>query len=183
MASAALDLIGAARHGDVTALGALYDVHAARLLRIAFRVLGTADDAEDVVHDVFVGLPEALRHYDERGRFDAWLAQITVRTALMRRRRDQRRRTDVQLDAIGASAPEPSADVRIEMLDVHRALAELPETLRDVYLLHQVEGFSHLEIGELLHISPGASRVRLTRALDALRRLLRAHSDDSSTGS
>ncbi len=165
-------LIRDARLGRAGALGALYEQHAARLLRVAWRITGAVDDAEDVVHDVFVGLPEALRHYDERGRLDAWLAQVTVRTALMRRRRERRQYAETADTSNLAHTPD--AALHAELIDVERALTSLPDAIRDVYLLHQVEGFTHAHIGTLLGISPGASRVRLCRALDALRVALHA---------
>src|SRR3954464_9809113 len=80
------DLTARASAGDAAALGRLYDRHAAPMLAIAYRLLQSRADAEDVVHDVFVGLPEALRRYDERGAFASWLRKITARVALARLR-------------------------------------------------------------------------------------------------
>src|SRR5213592_1845061 len=65
------DLVGGVRDGDPAALGLLYDAFGAGLFRLAYRLTGTREDAEDVVHDVFVGLPEALTRYEERGRLGA----------------------------------------------------------------------------------------------------------------
>src|SRR5215207_9643087 len=84
------DLVARLRRSDDDALGALYGRFATPLLRLAWRLLGSRDEAEDVVQDVFVGLPLALRRYDERGAFAAWLKLVTVRTALMHRRRGMR---------------------------------------------------------------------------------------------
>lgn len=91
----------AIRAGSSDALAALYCRHAAALHRLAYRLTRTSQDAEDVVHDVFVGLPEALAHYEERGALLSWLKRITARVALKRlrpqkRRREPRRRPDVR---------------------------------------------------------------------------------------
>src|SRR6266487_1253667 len=86
------DLVGGVRNGDPAALGLLYDAFGAGLFRLAYRLTGTREDAEDVVHDVFVGLPEALTRYEERGRLGAWLRRVTARVALMRLRGQARRR-------------------------------------------------------------------------------------------
>lgn len=166
-------LARAARSGDAAALGGLYDAYADSLYRTAYRLSGNADDAQDIVHDCFVGLPQALRQYDERGNLAAWLRRVVVRLVLMRRRGDDRRRED-SLDATPspALASASRTDARAELDDVRRVIDALPIALRDVFVLKQIEGYSHEEIAQILGISAGASRVRLTRALDALGRAL-----------
>jgi len=165
------ELIQAARAGEPSGIGGLYDRYADALFRTALRLMASVPDAEDVVHDVFVGLPEALRHYEERGRFDAWLTRITVRVALMRGRQSKRR-YEGPLDEAATISGDASDDAA-ERDELRRAVMSLPARLRDVLVLKQIEGYSHEEIGALLGISAGASRVRLARALDALRRKLR----------
>src|SRR5688500_5068368 len=85
------DLVAAARADTVPALAALYREHAPALLRVCARVGGSAADAEDVVHDLFAGLPELLRGYREQGRLGAWLRGVAVRLTLDRRRLQRRR--------------------------------------------------------------------------------------------
>lgn len=75
-------LVERVRGGSVDALGLLYERHADRIYRAAFRILLAESEAEDVLHDVFVGLPDALVRYTERGSFAAWLRAVAVRTAL-----------------------------------------------------------------------------------------------------
>lgn len=165
------ELVGRTRAGDASALALLYERYAAALFRTALRLAGSAAEAEDVVHDVFVGLPEALRRYDDRGRFEAWLTRVTVRVALMRIRHGRRRR-EAPLKLAASAEAAGRADAGTEHVELRRALAALPDGLRAVVVLKQIEGYSHEEIGALLGISAGASRVRLARALAALRRLL-----------
>ncbi len=161
-------LITAARAGSAEALGVLYTRFGASLYRLAYRLTGSPDDAEDVVHDVFVGLPEALRHYEERGTLAAWLKRVTARVALMRLRQRGRRR-EVALDAT-LSAGDPSADEQHTAL--RAAVDALPHPLRCVLVLKEIEGYSHAEVGDLLGISAVASRVRLNRAMKRLRKVL-----------
>ncbi len=165
-------LVVLARAGAATGLGGLYDRYAARLLRVAWRLTGSATDAEDVVHDVFVGLPAALRRYEHRGTIEAWLAQVTARAALMRVRSGQRRREADLSDAITVVSGSRT-DLAAEYADLERQIATLPDALRDVFVLREIEGFTHDEIADLLDISARASRVRLSRALVALRSALR----------
>ena len=152
--------------GDRAALGALYDRYASVLLGVAFRLLMSKPDAEDVVHDVFVGLPEALRKYEERGAFVSWLKRVTARVALSRLRRDEVR--GAAIDA-GVGAPPRDHEVAI---DLEAAVAALAPSLRAVLVLKDVEGYSHVEIAEMIGITVGASKVRLHRALRALRETL-----------
>ena len=161
-------LIDRVRAGDPHALGQLYDEFAPRLLRVARQLLGSREDAEDAVHDMFVGLPEALRRYEEHGTLRAWLTTRTVRLALMRLRSAKRRREDTLADTDHV-AHHASADIGVGMADLERAIAALPDTLRTVFVLRQIEGLSHPEIATLLGISEGNSRVRHTRALEHLR--------------
>ena len=162
------ELVARVRAGALEALGGLYARHAARLMALAYRLTGSAQDAEDVLHDVFLGLPEALRRYDERGSFDGWIGRVTARAAITRLRA-RGRRHEVPLTAHSA-APGSAADDRAALAD---AVGRLPDSLREVFVLKEVEGYSHAQVAELLGISVGASEVRLCRAVKALRDMLR----------
>lgn len=161
------EVIVRARAGGRSALAQLYDWYAADLLRLLSRLLASHADAEDVVHDLFVGLPEHLTRYQERGTFRSWLRVTAVGMARMAMRRDHRRAQVLTREAT-ATPPARSNDPHAA-LDVERAVDALPDTLRMVFVLKQWEGYSHEEIARLLDISPGASRVRHSRALDLLR--------------
>lgn len=162
-------LAAQARTGSPSALGAIYDRHAAMLFRLAYRMLRSAEEAEDLVQDLFVGLPEALRRYDERGRLDAWLRVICTRMALMRLRSTRR-----LLDSSGdEAAPGESENRLAARITIESALARLSEPLRLVFVLKEVEGYSHAEIALMLGIREGTSEVRLHRATRALRTILR----------
>jgi RNA polymerase sigma-70 factor (ECF subfamily) len=140
-------------------------------MALAYRLTGSPDDAEDILHDVFLGLPEALRRYDERGSLESWLKRVTARVALTHLRSQDRRR-EVQLDDALVSPPSGAADRLGDLVAVQRAIDALPETQRVVFVLREVEGYSHAEIGELLDITANASEVRLHRAITSLRRTL-----------
>ena len=161
-------LVTSARAGSSDALAELYVNFAAPVMALAYRLTGSTHDAEDVLHDVFLGLPEALRRYDERGSLDGWIKRVAARVALTRLRAAARRR-EVPLDA----GPEPARDAEARMLDdraaLERAIARLPDSLRVVFVLKDVEGYSHAEIAALLGISRAASEVRLFRAVRRLR--------------
>ena len=159
-------LLSRIRAGQSEALGELYHRFAGSLGALAQRLTGSRQDAEDVVHDVFLGLPEALKHYDERGHFDAWLRRVTARVALTRVRIRQRRGER----ALENDVPdEPTATSLDDKLALARAVDALPDGLRTIIVLKMIEGYSHEEIAVLLGITPRASEQRLYRAVKALR--------------
>lgn len=168
LADPSSDLLAEARRGSPAAIELLYDRFAAVVARVAYRITGSLDDADDVVQDVFVGLPEALRGFQGSGTLEGWIHRVATRTALMRVRRDRR----------GTLLPElpdrrsASTDAIAAKLTLEAVLLRLPETLRLVFVLKEMEGYSHAEIGSLLGIRAGTSEVRLHRAMKRLRELL-----------
>jgi RNA polymerase sigma-70 factor (ECF subfamily) len=159
-------LVSRIRAGQPDAIAELYARVAGGLGALAQRLTGSRQDAEDVVHDVFLGLPEALKHYDERGQFDAWLRRVTARVALTRLRSRQRRRERTLESGVPQRATALSLD---DKLALATAVDSLPDGLRTVIVLKMIEGYSHEEIARLLGITPRASEQRLYRAVKALR--------------
>lgn len=164
-----LDL-AAIRRGEPEALAACYRQHAPAMLTLALRLTASRSDAEDIVHDLFVGLPEALAQYQERGRFEAWLSRIVVRLALQRHRAQRRAVDPAVLDQF--SAPElvgSDAWLRQRVFDAVRSLSP---ALRVVFVLRALHRFAHADIAALLDITVATSEVRFHRATRELRRLL-----------
>jgi len=144
----------------------VYERYGGQLLRLLARLLGSREDAEDALHDLFVGLPEGLSRYQHQDHFGGWLRRVAARLALMRLRAD-RRHPHISLDGLATldRLPVNAGDGT----DIERALAKLDFKLRMVFVLYHVEGFSHAEIASLVGITSGASRVRLSRAVASLR--------------
>jgi len=157
------------QQGSLDALEELYRASSADLLRLATRLTREPAEAADVVHDVFVGLPVALRQYDERGQLGAWLRRVTARTVLQRAR--TRRRAEARDGRYAADRPDSTAALD-GTITAEDALARLPLALRSVVVLKELEGMSHGEIAKTLGISATASRLRLWRGLEKLRHLL-----------
>ena len=168
-------LVARVHDGDAEALATLFRRHAAWLHRVVRRVVDSDDEADDVVQELFVGLPEALAHYVERGALAAWLARVALRIALARRRRDRRREERAPGDAdahLFHGTTCPTDDTLLDRVALEAAVARLPEPLRHVVLLRIVAGCSHADVAATLGISEGAARVRLHRALHLLHRSL-----------
>lgn len=159
----------AAAGGDRQAFERLYRAHAGRVYSLCLRMLADQSLAEEVTQDVFVRVWEKLPGFRGDAAFTTWLHRVTVNVALTRRKtvgiRDGRLADDEALDG----APARSEHVG-ERLDLEGAIAQLPRGARTVFVLHDVQGFTHEEIGEQLGISPGGSKAQLHRA----RMLLRA---------
>ena len=165
------ELILRVKLGNPEALAAIYSRYADSLMALAYRLTGSAEDAEDVLHDVFLGLREALRHYEELGSVESWLKRVTARVALSRLRAAKIRRETMTADFSTVSASGAAYPIHDDWL-VKRAIDSLPPALRTVFVLKEVEGFSHAEIASLLGITSGNSEVRLHRAVKELRQRL-----------
>ena len=170
-------LLDRLRAGDADALTQLFARHGERAYATAYRLTCSVDDARDVVQDVWVALPDASVTYEGRGSFEGWLNRLVVRTALMRLRSAKRRRESALPDDASTDAPQAARrdapDAILDRMAIEQALAALPEHLRAVFVLREVEGYSHAEIAEVLGLRKGTSEVHLFRARQQLRALLR----------
>jgi RNA polymerase sigma-70 factor (ECF subfamily) len=160
--------------GDAGALGQLFEAHASLVHRTAYALMLSADEADDIVQDVFIGLPEALKHYAERGSFESWLRQVTVRTSLMRLRVARRHHTITDLEAASLSSAAEQEAIPLR-LSLANALRSLVADQRTAFVLKVVLGYSHAEIARLLSVRQGTVEVRVFRATRNLRKLLKEH--------
>ena len=161
-----VDDVARAARGDPTAFERVYRRHHGRVHALARRMLGS-DEAEDATQEIFLRAWRKLGSYRGEAAFSTWLHRLAMN--LLVRRADRVRRivtTTATLDGEARAAADPSVDAR---LDVDRALAALAPGLRAAVILHDIEGYSHAEVGELLDISMTAARMRLYRARVALR--------------
>ncbi|HEX6938774.1 MAG TPA: sigma-70 family RNA polymerase sigma factor [Longimicrobiales bacterium] len=166
-------LVQRARLADAGALEALYAQFSRAVYRIAYRLTQSEADAEDILQDVFAGLPEALRTYEGRGRLEDWLKMVATRRSLMVLRQ-RRRRREVSLEGTVGYQPVERAEPVVDRVALQRALARLPDPLRAVFVLKEIEGYSHEEIGKLMGIGPHGSASKLHRARKLLRDRLRS---------
>jgi RNA polymerase sigma-70 factor (ECF subfamily) len=155
--------------GDVVALGELYDRYARDVWRTVRRVLLDAPDAEDVVHGIFVKLPQMARSYDGRANCRAWLSGIAVRFALRHKRGTGRFRrmlgafSGLATRTAGAD-PERATGAREELAMFEAALARLGEKKRAAFVLVELEGLSSDEAAAALEIPAATVRTRLFHA-------------------
>jgi RNA polymerase sigma-70 factor (ECF subfamily) len=157
------------RDGDETGFAQVYHALGRRLYGTALRMLGQAEEAEDAIQEAFLTL------YRRRSELDpalagAWLKRVLVNGCIDRIRR-RRRRPETGLTE-EERIPGPEMRKSGAHIDLQRATARLPERARLVFILHDVEGFGHREVADLLGVTEGASKSQLFRARGLLRRSL-----------
>ena len=184
-------LIERLRAHDSLAFEALMRRHNRRTFRIARSVLGDAASAEDAVQETFLSLFMNLHRYSPQGKFSAWLARVALNQALTIRR--QRMKNPVSLEEAEHAADHAPVETAhpFSVTDRHaesmharalleRAVDALPDGLRPVYMLRQVEGMSGAETAACLELNPTTVRTRLHRAQKLMRAHLTGLLDDES---
>jgi RNA polymerase sigma-70 factor (ECF subfamily) len=172
-----LELAQRCRRGDAGAFEELYRAHAARLYGLVLRMTGSTSDAEDLLQEVFLQAHRKLAGFRGESTLGTWLYRLAVNQSLdfLRSRQGKMSRTTGSLDEDGAAepaAPAPPIPAAISRLDLERAIARLPEGCRAAFLLHDVEGFGHQEIGDMLGVSEGTSKSQVHKARMKLRAML-----------
>jgi len=170
----------AARGGDERAFRRLVETHMRAVYALGYRILGDADDADDVAQETFVRAYHALERYDERYSFYTWLRAIATRLALNEIARRKRRRTDggAAFEVASETVIDSAADAVEHMADaelrqsVERGMAGLPPEYRAVLVLRAEQDLSYAEIASVLGIPEGTVMSRLHRARAMLRRAL-----------
>jgi len=166
------DAVSRARAGDAAAQEAIYRAFQKPVRTLARRLVPRPSQAEDLAHDVFVEVLQSLAQYDGRGSFAGWIRTITVRKCLMHQRSPWHRGLRWIEGLAPADAEPADAGRGSESLDLERALAQLGDTARAVVWLHDVEGYTHAEIGAQFGASASFSKSQLARAHERLRELL-----------
>lgn len=165
-------LAKAARGGDQSAFAGLVRLHQRRAYLVARAIVTVHEDAEDAVQDGFVRAYQAMNRFDPSQSFGPWLNRIVANAALDIARRRKVRSTDELTDALRSPFRDPAEDAELKGR-LAEALAQLPERARSVIVMHDVEGFTHAEIGEMLGIPGGTARSDLHHARLKLRGLLK----------
>jgi RNA polymerase sigma factor (sigma-70 family) len=168
-----------AKTGDLEALARVYRSYEGLVYTMARRICRTEEDAEDVLQETFLEVCRSIKRFrgSGPGSLTAWLKRIAASKALMRVRREKYRDAD-DLPEDGAAVGVAAADVGLQ-LDLETALMRLPETSRAVVWLHDVEGYTHEDIAEMMGRTVSFSKSQLARAHVRLRGWLGGGHDDA----
>lgn len=166
-------LVSRVLNRDPAAERELYDAHVDRVYRLAYRLAGDPDQAAEYTQDTFVRVFDRLGEFRGESALSTWITSIALSVAYTGMRKIKRfRQRETDLDE---AAPMPSVRRQAEP-DLKSRLASaidaLPEGYRTVFLMHDVEGYTHEEIGTALGIQEGTSKAQLSRARARLRAML-----------
>ena len=170
-----LDLAGRIRAGEEAAFEALYRQHATRLYNLAVRMGGRQYDADDLLQEIFLLAYRKMDTFRGDSTLGTWLYRLAMNYCLDVLRSRQTRmnqRTDSIDEPDARPLASPAAVVgAVSRIDLERAIAALPAACRAAFLLHDVEGFGHQEVGAILGVSAGTSKSQVHKA----RRRIRTH--------
>jgi RNA polymerase sigma-70 factor (ECF subfamily) len=176
-----LELTQRAAGGDMQAFEEVYRRHQRRVYSLCLRMTQNVAEAEDLTQEVFVHLFKTLGSFRGESAFATWLHRLTTNRVLMHFRKVTSRKETLTEDG---TTPERALEGReaagqmpvLDHVALNRALALLPPGYRAVFILHDIEGYEHEEIGEMIGIAAGTSKSQLHKARRSLRKLLSASS-------
>jgi RNA polymerase sigma-70 factor (ECF subfamily) len=177
------EMIHRAKRRDAAAFEGLYKLHSRRIYALCLRMLGNISEAEDLTQEAFLQLFRKIHLFRGESAFSTWLHRMAVNLVLMR----LRRKTPPQVPLEGVvelsdantqylreiGRDDLSLNISIDRVCLERAVAQLPACYRLVFELHDVQGYKHTEIAEMMDCSVGTSKAQLHRAHKKLRVLLR----------
>ncbi len=178
-AASEAEVIRRAQRGDAQAFGLLFERHKARVYALCLRMTRNTAEAEDLTQEAFLHVFRKLAAFRADSALSTWLYRVTVNTVLMHFRKKSLATVSVEKqNPEGNSAPRefPMTDSRltgcVDRMALSRALAELPNGYRKIFLLHEIAGYEHREIAKALGCSIGNSKSQLHKARQRMRELL-----------
>ena len=160
-----LQLIKNCLNNDRASQKQLYQQHADVMLGVCYRYTKSLADAEDVLQEGFIRVFKNLQQYRHQGELGAWIRRIMVTTALNFLKRNARYQNDLSFDKIEMHpVAVENPEVLLDTKELASLIQQLPTGYQTIFNLHAVEGYTHVEIGELLGITDGTSRSQYARA-------------------
>jgi len=171
-------LVERCRRGDLAAFEELYRAHSGRLFSVACRMVGNTADAEDLLQEIFLTAHRKLEGFRGDSSLGTWLYRLATNHCLdfLRSRATRAGQITDALDddpTIADAGSKGLAEQTVTKMDLERALARLPEGCRAAFVLHDIEGLEHREVGDVLGIAEGTSKSQVHKARLRLRTLLR----------
>lgn len=168
------EIIAGCKRGDAQARRRLYERYASSMLAVCTRYAGDRETARDLLQEGFIRVFTKIGGYRGCGSLEGWMRRVFATTAL-----EQLRRADVLRQSVGTDEcldlPDecaPSAVERLSADELLQCVAELPDGYRTVFNLYAIEGYSHAEIADMLHIREASSRSQFARARQMLQQMV-----------
>ena len=171
------DLTKLAAQGNMAAFEEIYNRHHRRVYSICLRMLQNATEAEDLTQDVFIQLHRKIGSFRGDSAFTTWLHRLTVNQVLMhfRKRNVKFEKTTEEGETpvqVVSGTQNPRKMPVVDKIAIENAIEKLPNGYRNVFMLHDVEGYEHEEVARILGCSVGTSKSQLHKARLKLRKLL-----------
>jgi RNA polymerase sigma-70 factor (ECF subfamily) len=175
------DFVKRAQHGDADAFAALFLTHKARVYSLCLRMTSNTMEAEDLTQDAFLQVFRKIKNFRQDSAFSTWLHRITVNTVLMHFRKKSLRQVSLDEPYSNEEGGKARREIAtkdndlegcVDRIALTRAIKELPPGYRTVFLLHEVDGYEHQEIAEMLGCCTGTSKSQLYKAKLRIRELL-----------
>jgi RNA polymerase sigma-70 factor (ECF subfamily) len=176
------EAIRRAQRGDQLMFEHLYRLHSRRVYALCLRIAGNMTEAEDLTQEVFLLLLRQIHTFRGDSAFSTWLHRLTVNLVLMHLRRKSLPVVSIEANpdpdhnadppAIDVGAPDLLLEGSIDRINLERCIDQLPVGYRTMFVLHDIEGYEHNEIAEILGRSKGVSKSQLHKARLRLRELL-----------
>lgn len=181
------DLTRVAANGDMAAFEEVYKRHHRRVYSICLRMLQSPTEAEDLTQDVFIQLYRKIGSFRGDSAFTTWLHRMTVNQVLMhfRKRTVKYEKTTVEGDTpvqMVAGTANPERMRIVDKIALDNAIEQLPPGYKNVFILHDVEGFEHEEVARILGCSVGTSKSQLHKARLKLQKLLKKKANPRLVG-
>jgi RNA polymerase sigma-70 factor (ECF subfamily) len=176
-----LSLVKRAQAGDEQAFATLFQQHKTRVYSVCLLMTKDVAEAEDLTQEAFLQVFRAIGSFRGEAAFSTWLYRVAVNTVLMRLRRRKSPPTVSLDEPVSTDSPSLRRDFGkndlelsgvVDRIALRRAIQELPEGCRTIFALHEMEGYQHHEIAELLNCSIGNSKSQLHKAKLKMRDLL-----------
>lgn len=168
------DTVSRSMNGDVGAFEALYRENVGRVYAVCLRMSADRDQAEEYTQQTFIRAWRGIAEFRGESAFSSWLHRIAVNTVLVgmrsRRRLNAYVASSKEMSDIEEPSPRPEHGLS---MDLEAAIALLPPQARAVFVLHDIEGYTHDEIGEMLGVVSGTSKAQLHRARKILKEYLK----------
>ena len=173
-------LINDCLRGKRPAQKLLYEHFSSMMLSVCYRYTKSMDDAEDVLQEGFIKVFTYLHQYKSEGELGAWIRRIMVNTAINYLKKNRNYQTDLSFDDMPlhpVSYDDPA--ITLDTKQLADLIRQLPPGFQAIFNLHAVEGYTHVEIGEMLGINEGTSRSQYSRARALLVKWLNKFSQEA----
>ncbi|MFO7446072.1 MAG: RNA polymerase sigma factor [Ignavibacteriaceae bacterium] len=167
-----IHLVKESQNGNSAAFEKLYHLNVKRVYALCIRITSKSDIAEELTQDVFVRAWDNIKSFRGESLFSTWLHRLAVNVVLVHLRTQKRRLARFQslseIFSLRKKVEAPTA----RGVDIEKAIEALPNKAKIIFLLHDVEGYKHTEIAEMMKLSPGTTKAQLHRARKLLRKAL-----------